>query len=167
MDAPRLVVDDGRVKSAERLLARIDEVLASGKFKDASEWSVRAGLSRGYLATFRSRVVDGVAKTVKQDALSKLAKAAGVPVPWLMGEIDTIPSASGATSGLESALTMYPWPGDLAPAMAAGVLQVARDEAGKAAPLPESYWRARLDYLCTEAREGLTGSHTRPLRKSR
>ncbi len=137
---------------AQRLVARVDEILrTTEKFANAQEWALKAGLSRSFLSTLKSRATTGEVRTVKQDAIAALANAAGMTVEELMGTDPTLPSAD-ASPGLEKAIADYRWPATVAadPERAAAVLEIVRSEAARLAPLPPSFWTARLDLLCTD-----------------
>lgn len=142
----------------ERVLARIDEVLRSQFGGSASEWCRKAGLSRSYIATMRSRAETGEVRAVKMHKLAALARAAGVTVDWLAGESDA-PGSTGRSSTLrvdprpsvEQAIQQYEWPSDLPAPQAAEVIRRARAEAQlDAEPLPVGYWLARLPGIVLE-----------------
>lgn len=140
---------------AQRLAARVDEILkTTTKFRDAQEWATKAKLSRSFLSTLKSRASTGEVRTVKQDAVAALARAAGMTVADLMGEGDTMPSAD-SVPGLEKAIADYRWPASMAanPDRAAAILAQLRADAARLAPLPVSFWTARLDLLCAEVVE--------------
>ena len=144
--------DDRGMSPAQRLVARVDEILkTTTKFRNAQEWASKAKLSRSFLSTLKSRAATGEVRTVKQDAIVALARAAGMSVEDLMGEVPTLPSADGSP-GLEAAIADYRWPVAIAadPDRASEILAQLRADAARLAPLPASFWTARLDLLCAD-----------------
>ena len=84
----------GRIYIAMSIWERIQLVIDSGLVPDAKEWSLKAGLSSGYLSSLKSQGNAGTTKGPRQ--LMPLARAAGISHDWLAtGEGDML--AGGAS----------------------------------------------------------------------
>lgn len=81
------------------LADRIDAVCAARGWS-AREWSLTAGLSEGYLATYRSRSKAGRQSRLPEDGAEALARVARISVEWLRfgrGTMDAPATTSAPT----------------------------------------------------------------------
>lgn len=151
---------DADVEPTPLIMKRIDEILASGRFKSAREWCRKAGVSENYIGVLRARLSTGEVKQAKSDEVAKLARAADVSVDWLLGESEQIKKSpryielineSAGVLQLAEVIEHYHWPPTLEPDQASEVIRRVRQDAFKATEsLPQSYWRGRVDRLVAE-----------------
>ena len=66
------------------LAARLRQVIADGVVADAEAWCEAAGLSRGFLSSFFVRARENPEASLRGPSVQKLARAAGVEIPWLL-----------------------------------------------------------------------------------
>lgn len=148
----------GCVTPIEALLARIDDVLRSKRFKSEREWCRKAGVAESYIAALRLRGGKGgtgEVHDVKREQVVRLAKAAGLDVSYLMGE-DLAPktlAAPPARNAIEDAIAEFDWPAEMTAGQAKEVLTRARAEAQEHADLPRRFWLSRLTKLASDVYE--------------
>lgn len=101
-----------------RLLDRIDHVIDAGIVESGRAWGQKAGLSKGFISTARYRLKSGEVKGIRSEEAAALAKAAGVPVEWLVS--GTV-SESAASATVEAEDRYPSRPAALAMMRASGV----------------------------------------------
>jgi hypothetical protein len=148
------------VHPIDAFLARVDEVMRSGRFRSESEWCQRAGVTRSYIAAIRNRGPGGTGeiKDVKREQVVKLAKTAGLDLSYLLGEDlrpKTLAAEGHELGSLEIAIGQFDWAKapELTASQAEEVLDRARDEAGGRTTLPVGFWVARLAKIASEVHE--------------
>jgi len=86
------------LSNLDRILARIDEVLASEKFESGRAWCRAAGVSEGYIGALRTKYATGEATSARIDQIEKLAIAAGVSLDYMLGRDKLKPAEPGSTT---------------------------------------------------------------------